>query len=153
MLRKKYKNGKAWACSRRLLVTPNPLINNGFPVGNAILGVPRKQQKNLGNTVGANCVRPLKNAQIHEKSVGFGVPDEPIRQRRITSTRFWDDVGIVPYIMKTKSYGQPLAVVRENTSNSNGTLRTAFPTKNPYISTILRKDTDGGSKPLSCHES
>ena len=61
MLRKKYKNGRAGACSRRLLVTPNPLINNGFPVGNAILGVPRKQQKNFGNTVGANCVVARNN--------------------------------------------------------------------------------------------
>ena len=115
------------------------------------------KHKNNGSVYAGRETRPLRspseNTQIHDKSVGFGVPDEPIRQRRITSTRFWDDVGIVPYIMKTKSYGQPLAVVRENTSNSNGTLRTAFPTKNPYISTILRKDTDGGSKPLSCHES
>ena len=45
MLRKKYKNGKAWACSRRLFVMMNLLINNGFPVVNAVLGVPRKPLK------------------------------------------------------------------------------------------------------------
>ena len=40
---------------------------------------------------------PPESEQIHDKSVGFGVPDEPIRQWRITSNRIEDDVGIVPY--------------------------------------------------------
>ena len=37
----------------------------------------------IGNIVGENFVRPPENEQIHDKSVGFGVPDEPIRLRRI----------------------------------------------------------------------
>ena len=61
-----------------------------------------KTAETIGNTVGANCVRPPENARIHGKSVGFGVPDEPIRQWRITSNRIWDDVGIVPYKLTIK---------------------------------------------------
>ena len=43
----------------------------------------------IGNTGGENCVLPLENAQVTIKSVWFGVPDEPIRQRQYDFGTMW----------------------------------------------------------------
>ena len=55
-------------------------------VGNASSAF-RKTPKNKGSVYAGRVTRPLRflpeNAEIHDKSVGFGVLDEPIRRRRI----------------------------------------------------------------------
>ena len=49
--------------------------------------------------------------EMWDQCVGFGVPDEPIRLRRIMKNPFLDDVGIVHYKLTFTCFNSILIIV------------------------------------------